>query len=165
MDAADVLEKLVSLGVSVTPTERNTLWLEPASAIPPDLVEEVRRHKLAIIAHLRQEPDTQLADSYTVKDSRGLANTLRRLHKGMEWLTEVDKRLRAIQDRDKRLVARFLEALDLWDNLDKMVRELYHFEGCVLGPGQRCPDDAPVACRYCGSRNRPHWIEGGQLDG
>ena len=52
MSAVDVLSQLSSLRVAVTPTPRGTLWLEPASVIPPDLVEAVRQHKQAIMALL-----------------------------------------------------------------------------------------------------------------
>ena len=52
---------------------------------------------------------------------------------------------------------RFLDALDFWDRMDQMLRGVYSFEGCVMGPGQRCPDESPVSCRGCG-------VPGGQVD-
>ena len=53
MDAAAMLDRLTALGVTVTLRSNGNLYLEPASVIPLDLVDLVRQHKSAILAHLR----------------------------------------------------------------------------------------------------------------
>lgn len=110
--------------------------------LAPDLLEGLRQHKAEIKRHLEAE-----------------RRILHRLRSGTAWLTEVDRRLRAVQDRDERLLSRFVEVLDAWDHLEKLLRVLYDYQRCILSPGQGCPDDAPVACRYCGQTNVPYWIE------
>ena len=44
----------------------------------------------------------------------------------------------------------FLDAIDLWDNLDKALHGIFpDFKSCVLGEGRECAGDAPVRCRAC----------------
>lgn len=52
MNAAAVLERLSAQGVQVTPRPNGNLWLEPASKIPADLLDAVRKNKPAILALL-----------------------------------------------------------------------------------------------------------------
>lgn len=59
VNAATVLERLSAQGVQVTPRPNGNLWLEPASKIPPDLLEAVRENKPAILALL---PRPRLAE-------------------------------------------------------------------------------------------------------
>ena len=49
--AAEVLAELGRLGVSIT-ADAGTLWLSPASQVPPDLVAAVRAHKTELLALL-----------------------------------------------------------------------------------------------------------------
>lgn len=73
MNAAAVLERLTAQGVQVIPRPNGNLWLEPASKIPPDLLEAVRENKLAILAHLRAKQ----AAARVNKDALGIADRLR----------------------------------------------------------------------------------------
>lgn len=50
--AAEILEILQGLGVKVTPIPPDTLRLEPASKVPPDLVPRIVECKGAILAAL-----------------------------------------------------------------------------------------------------------------
>jgi hypothetical protein len=87
--------------------------------------------------------------------SPAVARILGRLRRGLAWLTETDAGL-AVEDRpDPGLTRRFLAALDAWDATENALRELYHYQGCILGPGQSCPDDAPVRCRHCAGTAGP----------
>lgn len=156
MNAVDVLSRLSALGVEVTPRPNGKLWLEPASVIPPDLGDLVRTHKPAILTLLQ---GTDVAVPRIEAQSR----LLNRLRAGITWLTAAHESLCRMEDnlalageQYERLRVKFLAALDAWDGMDKMVRELYGFKGCVTGAGQRCPDSAPVGCRYCCVRHRPH---------
>ena len=54
MTGAEVLERLDSLGVILEIAE-NKLRLMPGSLVPPDIVEEVRQHKVEIINILTQK--------------------------------------------------------------------------------------------------------------
>lgn len=85
----------------------------------------------------------------------GYTQLVLRLQKGVAWLTEVHGHIRDIEGKDHPLTQRFLDTLDQWDAMDKMVREFYDHQGCVMGLGQRCPEEAPVVCRSCGERNEP----------
>ena len=59
MDAAQVVEALVSLQISVR-AKGDKLLLVPGSKVPQELVQEVRKHKGEIIAVLNRS--TELAD-------------------------------------------------------------------------------------------------------
>ena len=59
MDAAQVVEALVSLQISVR-AEGDKLLLVPGSKVPPELFQQVRQHKGEIIAVLNRS--TELAD-------------------------------------------------------------------------------------------------------
>ena len=53
MEAIELLDHLRACGVSVL-VDREELVLRPASKIPPNLLEEVRQHKAAIVHELSQ---------------------------------------------------------------------------------------------------------------
>ena len=53
MEAVELLNHLGTCGVSVS-VDREELVLRPASKIPPDLLDEVRHHKDAIVQKLGQ---------------------------------------------------------------------------------------------------------------
>jgi hypothetical protein len=56
MDAEAVLEKLSNLGISMTlimKPEGPKLWLEPGSAVPPELLSEVKAHKPELLKILK----------------------------------------------------------------------------------------------------------------
>ena len=53
MDLVSVLERCKALGITLTPVG-NKLRMYPFSAIPPDLVEELRKNKAQIISLLRK---------------------------------------------------------------------------------------------------------------
>ena len=86
MNAAAVLERLSAQGVQVTPRPNGNLWLEPASKIPPDLLEAVRENKPAILAHLRAERAYTLADK--VNDAMGLKDAKVREINRLAWAAQ-----------------------------------------------------------------------------
>ena len=86
MNAAAVLERLSAQGVQVTPRPNGNLWLEPASKIPPDLLEAVRENKPAILAHLRAERAYTLADK--VNDAMGLKDAKVRQINRLAWAVQ-----------------------------------------------------------------------------
>ena len=75
-------------------------------------------------------------------------NTLSRLRGGSEWLTAshlawVGGKPNAATDE------RVSTALAAWDELERDLRSAFGYEGCIFGPGERCPKDAPVSCDSC----------------
>lgn len=71
MDANAILEKLSSLGISMTlimKPEGPKLWLEPGSAIPPELLSDIKAHKQELMTVLKlkgyriQYPDASTPD-------------------------------------------------------------------------------------------------------
>ena len=73
---------------------------------------------------------------------------LSRLQAGSRWLTAqhqawLDDKEDAASDE------RVSVALDGWDEMERSLRLVYDYEGCVFGPDQRCPEDAPVTCDFC----------------
>lgn len=55
MDAPTILEHLAALNVEVT-VDKGTLWLEPGSRVPADLLAEIRKNKAQLLQLL--EADT-----------------------------------------------------------------------------------------------------------
>ena len=86
---------------------------------------------------------------------------LNRLRQGMQWLYKMERLSRQQGYSDEALEQRILRGIERWDDLERMVGGLYEYEVCVMGPGRRCPVDAPVGCIYCADRSVPHWIRDG----
>jgi hypothetical protein len=148
MDASEVLGRLTALGVTATPTPRGTLWLQPASVIPPDLVDAVREHKQAIIAAIRERAPIAAETTY-----------LQRLRAGQVWLAVAHEKLAEMEERRdivsqqyEKQRERFLVALDAWDVMERQLRQLLGYQGCIHGPGRRCPPDSVVVCQACERR-------------
>jgi hypothetical protein len=59
--AAEIIEKLRALGVSLTPIPPDFLRLEPASRVPPELIPRIVESKPAILAALAR-PTVEPAD-------------------------------------------------------------------------------------------------------
>jgi hypothetical protein len=80
------------------------------------------------------------------KDGRDLL--LQRLMAGVRWM---DAQHQAWIDGkpDAATDERFSTALEGWDFLERKLRHEYGYEGCIFGPGQHCPEDAPVRCDAC----------------
>jgi len=71
VDATVVLECLSALGVTITPRPNGNLWLEPASKIPPALLELVRQHKVEVIAYLeRHDSRDDMAEPWILQEWR-----------------------------------------------------------------------------------------------
>lgn len=77
---------------------------------------------------------------------------LKRLMNGTKWLEDTQERLLAMEHVGigSELEAQFLDAIELWDDLDKAVRGIYpDFQGCVLGNIPSCKPASPIRCRGC----------------
>ena len=135
MNTAAVLERLGGLGVSVRLLPNGNLYLEPGSRVPPDVLEAVRECKPQIIAALgrrRVPPDT------------GLAPLLARLRAGQVWLVaHYDAYMDGLEPEGP-----YVASLVAWDTLEKMLRRLYGYQGCISETGA-CDSGAPVWCAAC----------------
>ena len=69
------------------------------------------------------------------------------LRKGSEWLR---KQHTALYDApDSVNWDTYTKGLDKWDGLEAPLRQVHHYEGCVLGEGKRCPEDSQPVCQSC----------------
>ena len=114
------------------------LELDVPDDFPEEVVDLLRVHKSQVVDYLRNEAG-----------GIGLAGLLSRLRNGSIWLQETHEHLVATGERYTRLEEKFLNAIDLFDGLDKLVRELYGYQDCILGSGQHCTEESPVSCRAC----------------
>ena len=57
--AAQIIETLAQLGVTVRVIGPDRLRIEPASKVPPDLISRIREAKPEILATLRKRPATE----------------------------------------------------------------------------------------------------------
>jgi hypothetical protein len=140
MLATEILTALDEVGVSAW-VNGDKLLVQPKNKIPLELVPEIRRCKLEIMQSISS---TALDEKLTL----GTEQTLLRLKAGIRWLAIahsewVDGKPNAPTDD------RFSTALEGWELLERKLRDEFGYEGCVLGPDQRCPDDGPVMCDAC----------------
>ena len=134
MNAAAVLEQLDRLGVSVQ-LDGPDLLLQPGSRVPPALLPELRACKgeiVAALSHRRVPRDT------------GLAPLLARLRKGQAWLTEHFDGYMDGQEPE----GVYVRSLVQWDVLERLLRRLYGYQGCLSETGA-CDPGAPVWCCHC----------------
>ena len=116
------------------------MYLEPGSKVPAELLPEVRAHRAEIVAALsrRQVP----ADA-------GLRSLLERLRRDQAWLTEhCDTHLAGLEAEGP-----YVASLMAWDVLERLLRRLYGYQGCVNESGS-CPPAAPVCCTHCATSDR-----------
>ena len=77
-----------------------------------------------------------------------------RITKGNAWLWQESRALNNLDDAgigsDRE--AQFIEAFDLRISLERLLRTVHAFEGCIDGAGRTCEPLAVVRCEYCGER-------------
>ena len=79
-----------------------------------------------------------------VPPDTGLAPLLKRLRAGQAWLVaHYDAYMDGLEPEGP-----YVASLIAWDTLEKLLRTLYHFEGCICESGA-CDPDAPVWCSAC----------------
>jgi hypothetical protein len=69
-----------------------------------------------------------------------------RLQAGSNWLTVQHQ---AWLEGEGVSDERFSAALAAWDSLERTLRQVYGYDGCIFGPDRRCPDDTPTTCDCC----------------
>lgn len=117
------------------------MLVEPRKLIPADLVPEIRQSKSEIIELIAQ---TALAGKLTADGEQILSQ----LKAGSRLLTEAHLAW-VSEEPNSPADEKFSIALAAWDLLERKLRTEFRYEGCVYGPGQRCPTDAPVMCDAC----------------
>ena len=134
MNVGMVMEALDRLGVSVQ-LDGADLVLIPGSKVPLDLVAAVRECKPAIVAALSRR---------RVPRDTGLQPLLARLRDGQRWLTANYDAYMAGTGNEPQYVSGLVQ----WDTLEKMLRRLYGYQGCISETGA-CDSGAPVWCAAC----------------
>ena len=75
---------------------------------------------------------------------------LERLRKGSAWLREQDQHYFDGGHEQAASDELFGKMWALWSDLELALRHVHGYEGCMLGPGEHCPEEGPVRCRACG---------------
>ena len=149
MDGVELLKRAEEAGLIVTCVGDNLGIHGPKSA--ENIVREITAHKSEVMAILR---DGTLAP---VK-----AGELRaRLRKGIDWFVAVDPKLWDENDypvaggsrlpigwNGSALETKMMDQLLKWLELERLLRTLYEYKGCIYDSGE-CPDDSPVKCSGC----------------
>ena len=77
-----------------------------------------------------------------------LPQLLERLRNGARWLRDEHRRL--LDDDPHRASHEVFSTVSVsWDQLETTLRQLHHYEGCVMGHGKRCPEGGPMRCSAC----------------
>jgi len=76
------------------------------------------------------------------------AALVQRLRDGQAWLTD-QHHLFLADDPCAADGTSFSRALAGWDALEQDLRQKFGFSGCIRGPDQACPGDAPARCSAC----------------
>lgn len=99
-----------------------------------------------------QNPDCQPSSTLsTFAPNEVTDGLLNRLRAGSQWLTA--QHLAWLEGSpDAGSDERFSVALAAWTEMERSLRLVFGYEGCVFGPDRRCPDDAPVICDFCMER-------------
>jgi len=86
---------------------------------------------------------------------KGCYRVLDRLRRGHVWLTEQHSALLAMPNIGLRTTEdrQFMAALSLWGDLERFLRWVYEYQGCVTAEGH-CPEGSPVNCSACGDDPR-----------
>ena len=86
------------------------------------------------------------AERYAKYLDRSLDTILDRLRKGSIWL-----RGKARREADDTEL--YLEIFNTWAELEEVLRAIHGYVDCIFGAGHRCPEDAPVTCSVCVSKD------------
>ena len=111
-----------------------------------DIVNEIKLNREEILVAMENNKPDLTDKIEELKD---------RLRKGMDWFSAVDPIYWSDEGfSDKKVKnGKTLEEimqmqLQKWDDLEKILRNLYDYEGCIYDDGV-CPEDSPVKCGGC----------------
>lgn len=156
----DVIERIETLGVTITVEARDGIGLDPIAAVPDSLKSELRSRRAEVVAALRLREAIERPD--------GLNYLLRRLRTGQEWLNTISAQLEstdnvglgdivtAATETGERMTIssttlndKFVEGFDLWHRLEDCLRNALHFEGCIHGKDRTCDPGGITVCAPC----------------
>ena len=152
LKAFDVLEEAEEAGLRVTVTDsgENLTIRGPKSAA--ELAKKVAECKPDVIEIL-QMPGPSHAPIATAKLSR-------RLKKGVDsklWDKDdnpIDTGHTSPRKGPTKIELKVSQSLAKWLELERLLRVLYEYEGCIFGDykgkAKLCPKDSPVKCSHCG---------------
>ncbi len=150
MNAQAIMERARMLGVTLT-VAGDRIRYAPKSGTPAEFVEQLREHKSELLAYLAAAERPPAAADHADCQERLLA----RLRNGQQWLTEVHLKLLKEREVYEGMETKFLEALEVWQGLEGLLRGVYGYPCCVMGPGRRCREEAVMICRACVQPGKP----------
>ena len=73
---------------------------------------------------------------------------LPRLQFGSRWLTSQHE-ARLAGKAEGKSNERFSTCLESWELMERTLRNVYGYEGCIFGPGDTCPTASRTRCEAC----------------
>ena len=147
MTAVEVLGELRQRGVTLEPNGDSLRYRAPKGVLTVELREALVENKAELI-QLLSKAETSTVKLSSFQSDALSAHLLSRLQAGSRWLTAEHQAW--LEDRkDAASDERFSVALDAWAGMERSLRLVYGYQGCVFGPSGRCPADAPVSCDRC----------------
>jgi hypothetical protein len=147
MTVSELLRELESRQISLA-AKGNKLCLKgKGAALPADLREELKAHRMELLAAVNEGCGrSEISLSPPAAD-----HLLSRLQAGSRWLTTqheawLEGKGNAASDE------RFSATLVAWDGLERVLRQVYGYDGCIFGPDRRRPGEAAVVCDFCTSK-------------
>ena len=96
----------------------------------------------------RRAPPEESTSEAPPNRSGTVTTILTELQRGQQWLDRHHE-LWKHGDLGGASDAIFSRILDEWDERDRVLRNLFAFEGCIGGEGQHCPDENVADCGGC----------------
>lgn len=111
-----------------------------------DLINEIKLNREEVVEAVKDSKPDLTDKIEELKD---------RLRKGMDWFSAIDPIYWSDEGfSDKKVKnGKSLEEimqmqLQKWDDLEKILRNLYDYEGCIFDDGS-CPENVVVRCMKC----------------
>ena len=96
-----------------------------------------------------QTPGTsQIQISRCQRGSNSVKLLLPRLQFGSRWLTSQHE-ARLAGNAEGKNNERFSTCLESWELMERTLRNVYGYEGCIFGPGDTCPTASRTRCEAC----------------
>lgn len=125
-------------------------YLERVKAIKESWTEDqCAKSVLSALSPEGLAPDTAAMCAKSPFQPNILADhLLSRFQAGSQWLT--DQHQAWLEGRpDAASDERFSAALAAWGEMERSLRLVFDYRGCVFTPDQRCPEDATIICDFC----------------
>ena len=89
------------------------------------------------------------------RDTAQVQALLTRLRAGQSWLIDTGRKLMKMDDLGfgSALESQYLEGVQVWDDLERELRDLHEYQSCIHASSGKCPARVVVVCRACSSTN------------